>query len=139
MRGLRPEGIRAGLIEPRSAVATVLGLGLLLFLACFGPATAEAAVACPNANPIVNENQCKTGTNAWRGTEEDSPNLGGFTTQTSVNLGESVTLKIGRNGPVSPTVTTTIETFRMGYYEGLGGRLINSASKVAINNNFTCE
>jgi len=139
MRGLRPEGTRAGLIGPRSAIAMALGLGLLLLLACFGPARAPAEVACPNSNPVINENQCKTGTNAWRGTEEDSPNLGGFTTQTSVNLGESVTLKIGRNGPVSPTKTATIETFRMGYYEGLGGRLVNSATKVAINNDFTCE
>jgi PKD repeat protein len=116
-----------------------LGLGLLLLLAWFGPARAQAEVACPNSNPVINENQCKTGTNAWRGTEEDSPNLGGFTTQTSVNLGESVTLKIGRNGPVSPTKTASISVYRMGYYEGLGGRLVNSATNVAINNDFTCE
>ena len=139
MRGLCPTGTRAGLIGPRSVIAMALGVGLLLLFTWFGPARAQAEVACPNSNPIVNENQCKTGTNAWRGIEEDSPNLGGFTTQTSVNLGESVTLKIGRNGPVSPTRTATIETFRMGYYEGLGGRLVNTATKVAINNDFTCE
>ena len=27
----------------------------------------------------------------------------------------------------------------MGYYDGLGGRLVNSATNVAINNTFTCE
>ena len=139
MRGPRPEGSRASLLSPRGAASMVLGLGLFLLFACFGPARAQAEVACPNSNPVVNENQCKTGTSAWRGIEEDSPDLGGFTTQTSVNLGESVTLKIGRNGPVSPTKTATIETFRMGYYDGLGGRLVNTATKVVINNDFTCE
>jgi PKD repeat protein len=139
MRGLRPEGTRAGLMGPRSLIALTLGLGLLLLFTCFGHAKAQADVTCPNSNPVVNENQCKTGTSAWRGNEEDSPDLGGFTTQTSVNLGEAVTLKIARNGPVSPTKTATISVYRMGYYEGLGGRLVNSATKVAINNNFTCE
>ena len=112
-------------------------VGLLLFIAAIGPAKASA-VTCPNANPVVNENQCKTGTSSWE-VNEDSPNLGGFTTQSSVNLGESVVLKIGRNGPVSPTRTVKIDTYRMGYYDGLGGRLVNSASNVAINNTFTCK
>jgi PKD repeat protein len=115
-----------------------LGFGLALLLACWlGSARAQADVVCPNPVPVVNENQCKTGTTAWR-TEDDSTNLGGFTTQTSVNLGESVTLKIARNAPVSPTKTASIAVFRMGYYEGLGGRLVHSASNVAINNDFTC-
>jgi PKD repeat protein len=115
-----------------------LGFGVALFLSYFAPARAQAAVTCPNPVPVVNENQCKTGTTAWR-TEDDSENLGGYTTQTSVNLGESVTLKVGINASLSPTKTASIEVFRMGYYEGLGGRLVNSASKVTINNTFACE
>src|SRR6476469_2364533 len=138
MRGVRPEGIRADSAPLRNATLA-LGIGIAMLLAWLAPAQAEAAVSCPNANPVVNENQCKTGTTAWRGTEEDSADLGGYTTQTSVNLGESVTLKIGRNGPVSPVKTASIDVYRMGYYEGLGGRLVNSASKVTINNDFTCE
>jgi PKD repeat protein len=112
-------------------------VGALLLIALIGP-TKAAAVTCPNANPVVNENQCKTGTSSWE-VNEDSPNLGGFTTQSSVNVGESVVLKIARNAPVSPTRTVNIGVYRMGYYEGLGGRLVNSASNVAINNNFTCK
>jgi PKD repeat protein len=137
MRGVRPEAIRAGL-TPRRNATLALGLGFLLFLTLFGPARAQAEVSCPSPIPVVNENQCKTGTASWA-TQEDSPNLGGFTTQTSVNLGEDVTLKIGRNGPVTPTKTVNIDVYRMGYYEGLGGRLVNSATKVPINNDFTCE
>ena len=68
-----------------------------------------------------------------------SPDLGGFTTQTSVDLGESVTLKIGRDAPVSSNKTVDIAVYRMGYYDGDGGRLVNSATNVPINNDFTCK
>jgi PKD repeat protein len=112
-------------------------IGLLLLLSAIGPAKAGAAV-CPNANPVVNENQCKTGSSAWQ-INDYSPNLGGFTTKSSVDLGESVTLKIGRNGPVSPTRTVNIQVYRMGYYQGTGGRLVHSAANVAINNEFSCK
>ncbi|HEX6781220.1 MAG TPA: PKD domain-containing protein [Solirubrobacterales bacterium] len=112
-------------------------IGLLLLTAAFGPANAGAAT-CPNANPVVNENQCKTGSSAWQ-VNEYSKNLGGFTTRSSVDLGESVTLKIGRNGPVSPTRTVNIQVYRMGYYQGTGGRLVHSASNVAINNDYACK
>jgi PKD repeat protein len=115
-----------------------LALGALFLLFLLGPARAQADVVCPNPVPVVNENQCHTGTSAWQ-VNDYSQSLGGFTTKTSVDLGESVTLKIARNGPVSPTRTVNIAVYRMGYYDGLGGRLVNSASNVAINNNFECE
>jgi len=113
-------------------------LGLFLLAAVFLAPSGASAVTCPNANPVLNENQCKTGTTSWQ-INEYSKNLGGFTTQSSVNLGESVVLKIGRNGPVSPTRTVNIQVYRMGYYQGTGGRLVNSASNVAINNDYTCK
>ncbi|MBS1845823.1 MAG: PKD domain-containing protein [Actinobacteria bacterium] len=120
------------------AVAAAGVLAAFLLLASFGTARSQAAVSCPSAIPVVNENQCKTGSEGYE-TVDDSPNLGGFPTQTSVNLGESVTLKIGYKGTVSPTRTAAISVYRMGYYGGEGGRLVNSASNVAINNDFTCE
>src|SRR3954451_22252561 len=120
----------------RQELACAIGF-LLLAAVSIAPSSASA-VTCPNANPVVNENQCKTGTSSWE-VNDYSQNLGGYTTQSSVNLGESVTLKIGRNGPVSPTRTVNIAVYRMGYYGGLGGRLVNSASNVAINNDFTCK
>ena len=112
-------------------------IGLILLTAAIGPAKAGAAV-CPNPNPVVNENQCKTGSSAWQ-IGDYSKNLGGFPTRSSVDLGESATLKIGRNGPVSPTRTVNIQVYRMGYYGGTGGRLVHSASNVAINNDYTCK
>jgi PKD repeat protein len=119
------------------ALALAFPFVVLLLAIGFRSAAAEAAVVCPNPVPVVNENQCKTGTTSWQITEA-SPNLGGYTTQTSVNLGESVTLKVGRDAPVSSGKTVDIAVYRMGYYEGNGGRLVNSASKVAINNDFSC-
>jgi YD repeat-containing protein len=120
------------------AVAAVGVIAAFLLLASFGTARSEAAVTCPSAIPVVNENQCKTGSEGYE-TNEDSPNLGGYTTQTSVNLGESVTLKIGYKGAVSPSRTATISVYRMGYYGGEGGRQVSTVSNVAINNDFTCE
>jgi PKD repeat protein len=111
-------------------------VGLLVILAWSG--TAKAAVSCPNPNPVVNENQCKTGSSNWQ-VFDYSQNLGGYTTKTSVNLGEDVVLKIGRNAPVAPQKTVNIDVYRMGYYEGLGGRLVKSATNVPINNDYTCK
>jgi PKD repeat protein len=129
----RPSSVRG-----RLAPLSVTLLGALLALVLLGTGSAQAAAVCPNPVPVVNENQCHTGTSAWE-VWDYSSELGGFTTKTSVNLGESVTLKVGRNGPVSPTRTVNIAIYRMGYYQGLGGRLVNSASNVAINNTFQCE
>ncbi len=119
-------------------VTVALSFAALLLLVLMRPTEASAAVVCPNPVPVVNENQCHTGTASWS-VDDYSQDLGGFTTKTSVNLGESVTLKIGRNGPISPTKTMNISVYRMGYYEGLGARLVSSASNVAINNTFECE
>ena len=119
-------------------VAIALSFGAVLLLVLLQPAGAKADVVCPNPVPVVNENQCHSGTSSWQ-VDEYSQSLGGFTTKTSFDLGESVTLKIGRDGPVTPTRTVSVSVYRMGYYEGLNGRLVNSASNVAINNTFACE
>ena len=74
---------------------------------------ASAAVTCPNANPVVNENNCKgAGTSAWD-ISDYSPDLGGFTTKTSYNLGENVVLKVGRNAPTVPSMSAQVSVYRM--------------------------
>jgi PKD repeat protein len=109
----------------------VISLGALAFAPHAG-----AAVSCPNANPVVNENNCKgAGTTAWELADYD-PNLGGFATSPSVDVGQSVTLKIGRNAPLSGA-TVDISVYRMGYYGGTGGRLVQSGS-ATVNNTFAC-
>src|SRR5215213_9858497 len=134
---LRPLQLRGGLARVGGATFVCL-LVVLAVLAWFEMTPAGAAVSCPNANPVLNENQCKTGSDAWQ-VFDYSHDLGGYTTKTSVDLGEDVVLKIGRDGPVSPTRTVNIDVYRMGYYGGDGGRLVKSATNVAINNDFTCK
>ncbi|MDX6609099.1 MAG: hypothetical protein QOF85_1024 [Solirubrobacterales bacterium] len=133
----RPSIVRGRMA--RSLQLTIaFSFGALLLLVLMRPTEAKADVVCPNPVPVVNENKCHSGTSSWQ-IDEYSHSLGGFTTKTSFNLGESVSLKIGRDGPVSPTRTVSVSVYRMGYYEGLNGRLVNSASNVAINNTFQCE
>jgi len=98
---------------------------------------ATAAVSCPNANPVVNENNCMgAGTTAWD-VQNYSESIAGFSTQTSFNLGQSVPLKIGTS--LTGTQTVNLAVYRMGYYGGAGGRLVYTQNSVAVNNSFTCN
>jgi hypothetical protein len=104
-------------------------------------APAMAAVSCPNANPVVNENNCMgAGSQGWR-LGNFSEDIGGYTTQTSFAKGASVPLKIARNGPVLPQTHVDITVYRTGYYGGDGARLIPGAgaTNVTVNNNYTCN
>jgi hypothetical protein len=105
VRSFRSTGSRDRLTRVGSAAFACV-VGLLLILAWSG--SAKAAVTCPNPNPVVNENQCKTGSSNWQ-VFDYSHDLGGYTTQTSVDLGQDVVLKIARNAPVSPQKTVNID------------------------------
>ena len=98
-------------------------------------------MTCPNANPVVNENNCMgAGSQGWR-LDNESDDIGGYSTKTSFNLGEAVPLKIARNAPIMPATRVDISVYRTGYYGGLGGRLIPAAGKtnVTVNNSFACN
>lgn len=102
---------------------------------------AQAAVTCPNPNPVVQENNCAgVGSSAWA-LSNASENVGGFATQPSFNLGQDVPLKIARNAPLVPATKVDISVYRMGYYNDTGSRLIAAASRTAVtvNNTFTCN
>jgi YD repeat-containing protein len=122
----------------RTRTAALLSaLACLIALLVVAP-HASAAVTCPNANPVVNENNCKgAGTGDWW-ISDYSTDLGGFTTKTSYNLGENVVLKIGRNAPTVPQMSAQVSVYRMGYYGGDGGRLVHTSSNFTINNDFNC-
>src|SRR3954452_23209781 len=101
-----------------ASVTRVLLLAFTFFvLALLAPGTASA-VTCPNANPVLNENNCAgSGTSSWQ-MNNQSDNIGGYSTQTSVNLGQSVSLKIARNMPVLPATKVDISVYRTGDYGG---------------------
>jgi hypothetical protein len=108
-----------------------------LLAALLLPHAARADVSCPSDIPVVQENNCSgPGSEGWR-LVEYSPDVAGFTTKTSVNLGESVTLKLGRVN-TSAAASVRVDVYRMGYYENMGGRLITAASSasVPVNNLF---
>ncbi len=109
----------------------LLGATLLL------PAESSAAVTCPNPNPVVNENNCKgPGSTAWQLTDYDQGEITGFATQSSVNLGQSVKLKIA---VPDGDGHADIDVFRMGWYGGTGGRLVYQAHNVTVSNNRNCN
>jgi PKD repeat protein len=122
-------------------VALAATCGLLLLGGPARAAAAEGEVSCPNANPIVNENNCMgEGTEANR-LSDYSETLGGFTTQTSYDRGENVQLKIGTSAPSFPATSVNIAVYRIGWYGGKGARLISAAgaTKVKVNNSLTCN
>ncbi len=111
----------------------LLLLGALLAL----PGTAGAAVSCPNSNPVVNENNCMgAGSTAWRLTNYDQDGITGYATKSSVNLGESITLRIANE---AGSGSAEVNVFRMGWYGGTGGRLVYQNKKVTIGNDRNCE
>src|SRR5881409_3130645 len=92
-------------------LSALLGIGL-------SPATAAA-----QNNPIVIENQ-QPGTSQWqisgvRATDTDGQ-IKGYASAVSVNKGENITFYVS----VNPSQTYTIDIYRMGWYQGLGGRLM---------------
>jgi len=110
-------GVHPNVSLKRIAVAAVLGLFTYAITAPEGPALAAD-------NPIVIENQ-QSGSSAWRLTPGWITNdaigqIKGYASATSVNQNESITLYV----TVNPAQTYTIDFFRMGWYGGLGGRLL---------------
>ncbi len=122
-----------------SALLTAALTMAVAFVLVLVPHAAQAAeVSCPSDIPVVQENNCSgPGSEGWR-LVEYSPDVAGFATKTSVNLGESVTLKLGRVN-TSAASTVRVDVYRMGYYGNMGGRLITAASSasVAVNNLFS--
>jgi YD repeat-containing protein len=118
----------------RRALLGVAAIALMAIL-LGAPASASAAVPCPNPVPVLHENNCMgAGTTAWR-MSDYSESIAAFADQPSVNLGQSVQLKIGRGGGGSANVAV----YRMGYYGGAGGRLVHTANGVSIDNPLGCD
>jgi hypothetical protein len=92
---------------------------LLLCLAL--SSNAHANCGSP-ANAIEREN-CLPGTpqSQWDISGAGDPSIQGFATDISVNVGETVSFKINTNA-----TAYTIDIYRMGYYGGMGARLVTS-------------
>ena len=94
-------------------------VALLLAVASIG-ASAEGAAQNP-PNPVVLENS-REGTAGWADSLSGSTTVEGYTSEVSVLPGETVHFHVAseRTGPY------TVDVYRLGWYGGLGARLVAS-------------
>jgi hypothetical protein len=108
---------------PRSVVKRVslfaaVGIGLF-------------AAAAAAQNPVVIENQ-QPGTTDWQilwgsAATDAGGEIKGYASATSINKGESITFYVS----VNPAQTYTVDVYRMGWYQGLGGRLMQHIDTIS--------
>src|SRR2546430_13950389 len=90
--------------------------------------SAPVSVTVVNASPIVLENQ-QPGSGNWQmrlssfqPADDTVKQIKGYASATSVNKGESITFHV----TVTPAQSYTMDVYRMGWYQGLLGRLMQS-------------
>src|SRR5437899_1515599 len=74
------------------------------------------------ANPIVTENQ-NTGTTGWIITQNSITQIQAYVSASSVNPGDSLSVYVSTQ---SAGTTYRMDIYRLGYYQGTGGRLMQS-------------
>jgi hypothetical protein len=83
----------------------------------------EAAASCASPNNAIEAENCLPGSpdSVWDIPTGDAgdPTIQGFTTNISVNQGETVTFKVN-----TPARAWHLDIYRMGYYGGKGARLV---------------
>src|SRR5712671_5921473 len=89
--------------------------------------SAAVSVTVANLSPVAIENQQPGSGNwaMWMGgmpADDVTKQIKGYASATSVNKGDSITFYVS----AAPAQTYTIDIYRMGYYQGLGGRLLQS-------------
>jgi VCBS repeat-containing protein len=92
--------------------------------------SSNLAAAATSTNAIVLENQ-KQGTpqSVWDIAGAGSSNIEGFATDISVNVGNTVDFKINTNSS-----NYRIEIYRLGYYGGMGARLVDTIQHTGVQN-----
>src|SRR6266446_5237706 len=88
-------------------------LAFSAFATCMAPKNAIDAENCLAGNPP----------SQWYVQGAGSPNIRGFTTDISVNVGQTIFFKISTNA-----ISWRIDIYRLGYYQGNGARFITSVS-----------
>src|SRR6266513_2912060 len=88
----------------------------------------DNSVTFTPVSPVVLENQ-QPGSGNWRmwlhnipPADDVNKQIKGYASATSVNKGESITFYV----TVNPAQQYTMDVYRMGWYQGLGGRLMQS-------------
>ncbi len=81
-------------------------------------------VVIPTSAAIVAEN-AKTGHAWWVTTPQNAGDIEGFASQVSAQTGDKVTLFVSTKAP-----QFHVEAYRMGYYQGIGARLVWQSAEV---------
>ena len=116
----------------RAGALAFLMIGLLALAGCSlpwntpPPISATCRNAATAANPIAAENTCP-GSSAWRRSDSAGKNgaIDGYTVPASVAAGRPVQLYV-----TTTASSYTYAIYRMGYYQGLGGRLIYQSPSI---------
>ncbi len=113
------------------SIVLLLSLGLMV-----GSASRSAAAA----NPIVLENQ-QPGTDQWQlsrsgyqTANDASKQIKGYASATSVNKGEAITFYVS----VNPAQSYTMDIYRIGWYQGLGGRFMQRIGPIGGSQQSAC-
>jgi hypothetical protein len=102
--------------------------------------SSDNASATRALNPIVLENE-QPGTLAWHipqpgftVADDTQGQIKGYASATSVNLGAAITFRVS----VNPAQTFDIDIYRMGWYQGLGGRLMMHVGQLSGSSQPPC-
>jgi hypothetical protein len=119
--------------NPFRAAASRFGLRALLAIAAtimLIVTNRESSHPIVHASPttIADENQLKPGATDWDITSAGDPDIQGFATDISVNVGDTVHFKIQAPGA---TAGYTIGIYRLGYYGGAGATLVATTAPSA--------
>ncbi|GAA1602754.1 hypothetical protein GCM10009789_65930 [Kribbella sancticallisti] len=126
-------GVFALGVSARTSTGIVLttGAGNLSLIAppAAMPAVAVAGFAavppgCPTVWPSTTTENAKTGSGAWVIPASMNGKLAGYLSKVSATCGDTLDLKVTSGNPVS------VVAYRMGYYQGLGGREVWRAEDV---------
>ncbi len=105
-----------------SALATLL---LAFLVLSFLPPVALGQGTCTAPKNAIEAENCLPGTSPsqWYVAGAGSPNIQGFATDISVNASQTIFFKISTNA-----APFRIDIYRLGYYQGNGGRFVTSVS-----------
>ena len=76
-------------------------------------------------SPVIVAENAKTGTAWWQVPPGATGVIEGYGDKVSLQQGDTVTLRVSSSAP-----TFHVEAYRMGYYQGIGGRLVATSDEV---------
>ena len=106
---------------PRLLLHATLTMSLVMLARAAQPVPAQQPGPCepPNGNPVVCENQLAGSPAAeWELAGNSDPDIQGFTTDFSVDQGQTASFKI------KSTTAYHLDIYRMGFYGGMGARKV---------------